>query len=277
MKQILKYPGSKYKSADWIIRQFPEHHSYLEPFFGSGAILFNKERSDIETINDLDGEVINLFRQIKEAPQAIAEEIYFRPYSREIYNKAFEKEPENDFERAINFIIRSNMGHGYRTNGKKVGWKCDVQGRERAYAARDWAELPGIIREAAERLKGVQIENRPAVELIQKYNFEDVLIYADPPYLLSTRAGKQYRHEMTEPEETLIATTAHGFMYYIQKIKGKPYSEEEAEHFAEAVRYQVKRRITDTRAQTQPKKRHFKNPAQYIGSRKKRKKIVRGK
>lgn len=66
MKQILKYPGSKYKSADWIIRQFPEHHSYLEPFFGSGAILFNKERSDIETINDLDGEVINLFRQIKE-------------------------------------------------------------------------------------------------------------------------------------------------------------------------------------------------------------------
>lgn len=73
MKQILKYPGSKYKSADWIIRQFPEHHSYLEPFFGSGAILFNKERSDIETINDLDGEVINLFRQIKEAPQAIAE------------------------------------------------------------------------------------------------------------------------------------------------------------------------------------------------------------
>jgi DNA adenine methylase len=211
MKQILKYPGSKYKSADWIIRQFPEHHSYLEPFFGSGAILFNKERSDIETINDLDGEVINLFRQIKEAPQAIAEEIYFRPYSREIYNKAFEKEPENDFERAINFIIRSNMGHGYRTNGKKVGWKCDVQGRERAYAARDWAELPGIIKEAAERLKGVQIENRPAVELIQKYNFEDVLIYADPPYLLSTRAGKQYRHEMTEQdhEELLKALIGH--------------------------------------------------------------------
>ena len=73
--------------------------------------------------------------------------------------------------------------------------------------------------------------------------------------------------DIPEPEETLIET----------KIKGKPYSEEEAEHFAETVRYQVKRRITDTRAQTQPKKRHFKNPAQYIGSRKKRKKIVHGK
>lgn len=83
--------------------------------------------------------------------------------------------------------------------------------------------------------------------------------------------------DIPEPEETLIETTAHEFMHYIQKIKGKPYSEEEAEHFAETVRYQVKRRITDTRAQTQPKKRHFKNQAQYIGSRKKRKKIVRGK
>lgn len=83
--------------------------------------------------------------------------------------------------------------------------------------------------------------------------------------------------DIPEPEETLIETTAHEFMHYIQKIKGKPYSEEEAEHFAETVRYQVKRRIADTRAQTQPKKRHFKNPAQYIGSRKKRKKIVRGK
>lgn len=83
--------------------------------------------------------------------------------------------------------------------------------------------------------------------------------------------------DIPEPEETLIETTAHEFMHYIQKIKGRPYSEEEAEHFAESVRYQVKRRIADTRAQTQPKKRHFKNLAQYIGSRKKRKKIVRGK
>ncbi len=211
MKQFLKYPGSKYKSADWIIRQFPEHHSYLEPFFGSGAILFNKKRSDIETVNDIDGEVINLFRQIKEVPQAIEKEIYFLPYSREIYEAAFEGMPKNDLERAINFIIRSNMGHGYKTNGKKVGWKCDVQGREKAYAAQEWAALPGIIGEVAERLKGVQIENRPAVELIRKYNFDNVLIYADPPYLLSTRTGEQYRYEMTEQdhEELLKALKTH--------------------------------------------------------------------
>ena len=61
----MKYPGSKWGSADWIISHFPEHHSYLEPFFGSGGVFFNKPRSDIETINDLDGEVVNLFRQIR--------------------------------------------------------------------------------------------------------------------------------------------------------------------------------------------------------------------
>lgn len=83
--------------------------------------------------------------------------------------------------------------------------------------------------------------------------------------------------DIPEPEETLIETTVHEFMHYIQKIKGLPYSEEEAERFTEFARYQVKRQIIEAKAQTQPKKRHFKNPVQYIGSRKKRKKIVRDK
>ncbi len=61
MKAIVKYPGSKWSLASWIISFFPEHHSYLEPFFGSGAVLFNKPRSHIETVNDLAGNVVNLF------------------------------------------------------------------------------------------------------------------------------------------------------------------------------------------------------------------------
>ncbi|WP_349772853.1 DNA adenine methylase [Lacrimispora xylanisolvens] len=61
MKAVMKYPGSKWSIADWIISFFPDHHSYLEAFFGSGAVLFNKPRSNIETVNDLDGNVVNLF------------------------------------------------------------------------------------------------------------------------------------------------------------------------------------------------------------------------
>ena len=60
--------------------------------------------------------------------------------------------------------------------------------------------MPEIIADAANRLKGVQIENRPAIDIIQRFNFDNVLIYADPPYLLDTRGCKQYRYEMDEQD-----------------------------------------------------------------------------
>ena len=137
MEAITRYPGSKWRIANWIISHFPEHHSYLEPFFGSGGVFFNKSRSDIETINDLDGEVVNFFQQIRNDPERLAREIYFTPYSREIYEKGFRKKPESDFERAVLFCIRLNMGYGFRTTGEKVGWKRDIQGREKVAGRTD--------------------------------------------------------------------------------------------------------------------------------------------
>lgn len=207
MRAIMKYPGSKWSIAKWIIDFFPEHHSYLEPFFGSGAVLFNKTRSNIETVNDLDGNVINLFDWIRKDPERLAREIYFTPYAREVYEKAFSTVPEDSFMRAVNFYIRCNMGHGFRTTGEKVGWKNDVQGRERAYASQDWCNLPKKIMLAAERLRGVQIENRPAIEVIKRYNNTKVLVYCDPPYMLETRHGKQYRMEMADDEHEELLNT----------------------------------------------------------------------
>ena len=211
IKAVMKYPGSKWSLASWVIRFFPEHHSYLEPFFGSGAVLFNKPRSNIETVNDLDGNVVNLFEWIRKDPEQLAQEIYYHPYARQTYEDAFSAVPENSLEKAVNFYIRLNMGHGFRTNGGKVGWKNDVQGRERSYASQDWCNLPEKIMQAAERLRGVQIDNRPAIELIPRFDFENVLVYCDPPYMLETRHGKQYRCEMTdrEHEELLEILVAH--------------------------------------------------------------------
>ena len=217
MTALIKYPGSKWRLAPWIISQFPEHHSYLEPFFGSGAVLFNKPPSRIETVNDLDGEVVNFFECIRKDPERLARAVYLTPYSREVYDKAYDMQDSaggmdtGPFERAVAFCIRLNQGHGFRTSGEKVGWKNDVQGRERAYAVRGWNMMPDKIMQAAERLKGVQIECRPAVELIRRFNFPNVLIYADPPYVLGTRYGKQYRHEMADKdhEELLDALLAH--------------------------------------------------------------------
>ena len=203
MNAVFKYPGAKWSLAEWIIGHFPDHHSYLEPFFGSGAVLFSKARSAIETVNDIDGDVINLFTWIREDPDRLANAIYWTPYAREVYNRAWEAQhsEKDSFQRAVDFYIRMMQGHGFRTTGERVGWKNDVQGRERAYAARNWCNTATIF-EAAERLRGVQIESIPAVDLIARFNYPNVLIYADPPYIITARQGRraQYRHEMTDAD-----------------------------------------------------------------------------
>ncbi len=214
MNASVKYPGAKWSLAPWIVSHLPPHHSYLEPFFGSGAVLFTKPRSNIETINDLDGDVVNLFECIRQDPERLGWIIHYTPYSRQEYEKTYSPDiPTDPFDRAARFLLRCNQGYGFRTNESRVGWKIDIQGRERAYAAKSWTELPKVIAEVAERLRGVQIEHRPAVEVIARFNAENVLIYCDPPYVLSARSGgkRQYKHEMTDAdhEELLAALKAH--------------------------------------------------------------------
>lgn len=208
MNTVLKYPGAKWKIADWIINYIPKHHSYVEAFFGSGAILFNKSPSPIETVNDLDNNVCNLFSIIRECPDELARVISLTPFSRNEYDSTFDGAvPENNLEKARRFLIQCWQGHGFRTNGYKVGWKNDVQGREQMYAVYNWYRLPEWIINTADRLKQVQIENRPALEVIKRFKYKNVFIYADPPYVLGTRTGKQYAHEMTDQDHVELLET----------------------------------------------------------------------
>lgn len=253
MNAVFKYPGSKWSIAQWIIGFFPPHHSYLEPFFGSGAVLFTKSRSAIETVNDLDGDVVNLFDWIRRDPARLAEAIYWTPYSREVYDRAidaYKAGVEDSFQRAVYFCTKLMMGHGFRTNEIKVGWKNDIQGREAAYAAKGWCETPERIKEAAERLRGVQIENRPALDVIARFNFSNVLIYADPPYLLNTRHGKQYQCEMTKADhaDLLDALLAHKGPVLLSGYDNPMYNE--------ALKGWHKEEI-DTRDQTATKRREI--------------------
>lgn len=211
MKQLIKYPGSKWSLSEWITGFFPQHHSYLEPFFGSGAVLFNKPQSKIETVNDLDNEVANLFECIKRDPERLAALVYMTPYSRTVFDNAYKEKATDPYEKAVNFICRCDMGHGFRTNDVNVGFKMDIQGRENAYAVKHWNLLPELIMQCAVRLKQVQIENKPALGVIERFNHSNVLIYCDPPYMLDTRHGKQYKCEMTDKdhEELLETLRAH--------------------------------------------------------------------
>lgn len=229
VRSILKYPGSKWRIASWIVKMIPDHHSYLEPFFGSGAVFFNKGPSAIETINDLDDDVVNLFQIVRDDPVPLIKAVEATPYSKKEFELAYagRDETTDNIEQARRFLVRCWQGHGFRTTGENVGWKNDVQGREAAYAMRHWNNLPEWMLEVCERLKNAQIDNRPAVEVIKRFNYPNVFIYADPPYLLSTRCRKQYKHEMTEQNhcELLEALLQHKGTAIISGYDSNLYNE----------------------------------------------------
>lgn len=227
MNAILNYPGAKWGMAEQIVSMMPSHRSYLEPFFGSGAVLFNKPPSAIETVNDIDGDIVNFFKVLRDCPTELAEAISLTPYAREVFDDAHENRGTDSFDRAYRFAIRSRMGHGFKTY-QKTGFKIDVYARERSYCVDYWNKMPSMLVQAAERLKYVQIENLPALDLIRKFNYDNVLIYADPPYLLNTRGGKQYRYEMNEQDhlDLLAALVKHKGCVMISGYSSEMYDHE---------------------------------------------------
>lgn len=185
--------------ADWIIGHMPEHTTYLEPFFGSGAIFFNKSRAKLETVNDLDGNIVNLFQMIRDKRDELIESVFFTPYSREEYDLSFEP-ADNELEQARRFLVRCWMARWVKTD-RKTDWRHVIDWDARPLSpAVEWTKLPDKINFVASRLQGVQVEKQPATKIIKRYSKENVLIYADPPYLLDTRRGKMYKHEMTDDD-----------------------------------------------------------------------------
>ena len=198
MKALLKYPGGKWKCAEWIISHFPEHKVYCEPFFGSGAVFFKKAPSYIETVNDVDGNIVNLFRVCREHPEELATAINMTPFSRDEFKDCYEIEADNPVERARRTLVRYHQSFG-TTNSLKNSWR-NVQTYGGPRCATMWNYLPGTVIAVCERLKDAQIENVDAFKLIERYNSEETGIYCDPPYLQELRKKNMYAHEMKREE-----------------------------------------------------------------------------
>lgn len=128
MNAIFRYPGAKWSLANWIISYFPEDYEkmvYLEPFVGSGAVFFNKLPGAVETINDLDSDIVNLFYVLREHPEELKRLLELTPYSREEYDKAFEP-CEDPIEKARRYMIKTTQAIGAKL-GTKCGWRNHKQ------------------------------------------------------------------------------------------------------------------------------------------------------
>lgn len=209
---VLKYPGSKHTISNWIIEHMPPHQVYLEPYFGSGGVFFAKAPASVETINDIDNQVVNLFKVIRDRPEELAHLVYWTPWARKEYkdlltsarDKEYFKTTGDPAEDARRFLVRMWMAMGAKTSDRS-GWRNNIRDKVGKYSPKIWRDVPERILQVAARLKDTQIECMPAVDLIQRYRYPEVLIYADPPYVLGTRREKrQYKNEMTDDDHVKL-------------------------------------------------------------------------
>jgi len=198
-KPALRYHGSKFRLAPWLLGFLPVHRTYIEAFGGAAGLLLRKPPSDLEVYNDLDEEIVGFFRVLRDPVQraALTAAISLTPYARREFETAFDATLD-PVERARRVVIRAHMGFGSAGATKgRTGWRTYC-GTKRPHE--EWRGIPDALAAAGERLKSVVIECRDGVDLMQAHDGDDVLHFVDPPYLPETRAAgaatRCYRFEL---------------------------------------------------------------------------------
>lgn len=213
-RPLIRYHGGKWKMAHEILRYFPPHRAYVEPYGGGGSILLRKSRSYAEVYNDLDGEIVNLFRVVRDRGDELAQALTLTPFARDEYRESFDVS-EDALEQARRTVIRSHMGFGSNAlaRGIKSGFRANSN-RSGTTPARDWRNLPDNVVQVIDRLRGVVIENRAALEVMESHDAPETLHYCDPPYVSDTRSGLMhgfhgYTHEMTNDDHRAFGAAVH--------------------------------------------------------------------
>lgn len=214
-RPILRYHGGKWLLAPWIVSVFPPHRVYVEPYGGAASVLLRKPRSYAEVYNDLDGEVVNLFRVARDNGRDLIHRLALTPFSRDEFTDSYAP-TEDPIEQARRTVARAFMGFGSAAAcGAKTGFRANSN-RSGTTPARDWANFPDSLGFVIDRLRGVVVENRPAVSVMQQHDGPETLHYVDPPYVLDTRSlanpycKKGYKFEMTDEQHRDLAAALHG-------------------------------------------------------------------
>ena len=202
--------GGKFSHLDWLLPLLPPCHHYCEPFAGSAAVLLNREPSPVETYNDLDGEVVNFFRVSRDHSEELLKKIALTPFSREEFATACSLDPDAaPVERARRFYVRARQVRIGLAQSATLGRWGNCKNTSRAGMSGIISRFLGgveMLPEIALRLLRVQIENRPAIDVIKLYDSPGTLFYCDPPYIHETRGdSKAYKFEMTDAEHRLLA------------------------------------------------------------------------
>jgi DNA adenine methylase len=209
-RPVLRWHGGKYLLAPWVLQHCPAHHVYVEPFGGAASVLLRKARSYAEVYNDLDHEVVNVFRVLQSQPGELERLLRVTPFAREEFVLSYERSAD-PLEQARRTIIRSFMGFGSNSHTTPTGFRCNSN-RSGSTPAHDWVNYPDALAYFAERLAGVVLENRPALDVIRQHDSAATLHYVDPPYPFGTRSDAQadYRHEMSDDDHRALAAVLRG-------------------------------------------------------------------
>jgi DNA adenine methylase len=217
-RPTLRWHGGKWKLAPWIIEYFPQHRVYVEPFGGAASVLLRKPRSYAEVYNDLDDWAVNLFRVLRDDDMAarLRQQLELTPFARSEFEvgRLLNEAQGDPVELARRLIVRSFMGFGSNAhNGRSTGFRSNSN-RSGTTPARDWANYSDLIPQFTDRLRGVVIEKRDALEVMRQHDGAATLHYVDPPYLPETRSPankydlkyRMYRHELTaEDHDALLS------------------------------------------------------------------------
>jgi DNA adenine methylase len=214
-RTILIYYGGKSRDADWIIRYFPPHKTYIDVFGGGGAVTFRKRPSIVDIYNDI-GNVANFFAVLRDNPDELYRKLYLTPFSRKEFDDAVvtwedEMKEGNLVEWARKWYIVINQGYTHEEDSNT--WHVAKQVNSARALVNHTDDIPAIVN----RLRRIHIEHLSFEKLIPLYDLEDgsSLFYCDPPYVEATRADVgNYRNEM--PIEKHIE-----LLNMLQVIKGQ--------------------------------------------------------
>jgi len=203
--------GGKFNHLNWLLPLLPDATHYCEPFGGSAAVLLNRPPSPVETYNDLDGEVVHFFRVLRDREEELIKAIGLTPFSREELRIAVEEPTDelSELERARRFFVRARQVRtGLAQTASAGRWAhCKLTSRAgMAGAVSRWLGSVEGLSAIVQRLLRVQIENAPAIEVIQRYDSPETLFYCDPPYPHDCRGdAKAYGYEMTDRDHQHLA------------------------------------------------------------------------